>query len=162
MFEKEAVASIGAVALWQKNSQVVWVGTGEANSRNSSSWGNGVYRSTDGAAPGPTSGSRRRAPSPAWCSIPPTATSRTSPHSESCGENPERGVYKTRDGGKTWQHSLKVDARTGAVDLVMDPSNSRVLYAAMYSRRRTPWSFSSGSTTGGIFKTTDGARPGRS
>ena len=157
VFEKEAVASIGAVALWQKNSQVVWVGTGEANSRNSSSWGNGVYRSTDGGGTWSHLGLEatrtiaRMVLDPADSNVAYVAAL-----GKLWGENPERGVYKTRDGGKTWQHSLKVDARTGAVDLVMDPSNSRVLYAAMYSRRRTPWSFSSGSTTGGIFKTTDG------
>ncbi len=74
------------------------------------------------------------------------------------GENPERGVYVTHDGGASWALSLKVDARTGACDLVMDPANPQVLYAALHARRRTPWSFSSGGTSGGIFKTADGGR----
>ncbi len=74
------------------------------------------------------------------------------------GENPERGVFKTTDGGRTWRHVLKVDARTGAVDLAMDPSNPGVLYAAFYTRLRRPWAFSGGSETGGIFRTTDGGR----
>src|SRR5262249_37436561 len=74
------------------------------------------------------------------------------------GENPERGVFVTRDGGNSWQHVLKVDARTGAVELVIDPSNPRVLYAAMYARGRTPWSDTGGGKTGGIWKTSDGGR----
>jgi photosystem II stability/assembly factor-like uncharacterized protein len=74
------------------------------------------------------------------------------------GENPERGVYVTRDGGRTWTQCLKVDARTGACDLAMDPGDPRVLYAAMYARRRTPWSYTSGGSSGGIWKTVDGGR----
>src|SRR5262249_55654147 len=76
------------------------------------------------------------------------------------GENPERGVFKTTDGGKSWAQVLKVDARTGAIDLVMDPRNSRTLYAAMYSRIRHPWSYTGGSRTGGIFRTMEAGRPG--
>ncbi|MGH7729713.1 MAG: VPS10 domain-containing protein [Candidatus Eiseniibacteriota bacterium] len=159
VFEKEAVASIGAVAVWQKNPDVVWVGTGEANSRNSSSWGNGVYRSLDAGA--------------TWKHLGLEATHTiarvvTDPGDSNTvwvaalgrlwGESPERGVYVTRDGGRTWAQSLKVDPRTGACDLAIDPGNPRVLYAAMHARRRTPWSFTSGGATGGIFKTTDGGR----
>ncbi|TMQ71127.1 MAG: hypothetical protein E6K80_06485 [Candidatus Eisenbacteria bacterium] len=157
LFDKQPVASIGAVAVWRKNADVVWVGTGEANSRNSSSWGNGVYRSNDGGSTWkrlglePTRNIARVVLDPADSNVAYVAAL-----GRLWGDNPERGVFRTRDGGKTWQHVLKVDARTGAVDLVMDPSDSKVLYAAMYTRRRTPWSFSSGGTTGGIFKTTDG------
>ncbi|HTK31734.1 MAG TPA: hypothetical protein VL332_07200 [Candidatus Saccharimonadaceae bacterium] len=159
VWERQPVASIGAIALQPKNPNVVWVGTGEANSRNSSSWGNGVYRSDDG---GDT-----------WTHLGLTATASiarivVSPKDSNTvfvaalgrlwGENPERGVFRTTDGGKTWAHVLKVDARTGAVDLAMDPSDPNTLYAALYARRRTAWSYTSGGTTGGIFRTRDGGR----
>ncbi len=157
IFDDQAVASIGAVTVWQKNPNVVWVGTGEANSRNSSSWGNGVYRSLDGGG--------------SWEHMGLAATSTISqvlidPGDSNTvyvaalgrlwGENAERGVFKTTDGGKTWSHVLRVDARTGACDLAMDPGNPRTLYAALYARRRTPWSYTAGGTTGGIFRSTDG------
>jgi len=159
VFEHEKVASIGAVALWQKNPSVVWVGTGEANSRNSSSWGNGVYRSTDGGGSwthlglGETRTISRVVVDPGDSNVVYVAAL-----GRLWGENPERGVYKTGDFGKTWSQVLKVDARTGAVDLAMDPHDPKVLYAAMYSRRRTPWSYTAGGTTGGIFKTSDGGK----
>src|SRR5262245_46894160 len=162
VFEKEAVASVGAVEVWQKNPDVVWVGTGEANSRNSSSWGNGVYRSLDGGGKwqhlglAATQTIARVVLDPADSN-----TAYVAALGRLWGENPERGVYVTRDGGRTWTQSLKIDARTGACDLVMDPGNPRVLYAAMYARRRTPWSYTSGGTTGGIFKTSDGGRTWR-
>lgn len=159
VFEKEAVASVGAVAVWQKNPDVVWVGTGEANNRNSSSWGNGIYRSLDAGGTWQhlgleaTHSISRVIPDPTD-----SATVYVAALGRLWGENPERGVYLTRDGGKTWTLSLKVDARTGACDLAMDPANPKVLYAAMYARRRTPWSYTGGGTSGGIFKTVDGGR----
>ncbi|MEK7330603.1 MAG: hypothetical protein AAB113_07355, partial [Candidatus Eisenbacteria bacterium] len=159
VFEKEAVASVGAVAVWQKNPDVVWVGSGEANSRNSSSWGNGIYRSLDGGGTWQhlgleaTHNIARVIPDPAD-----SATVFVAALGRLWGENAERGVYVTRDGGKSWTLSLKVDARTGACDLAMDPEDPHVLYAAMYARRRTPWSYTSGGVTGGIFKTADGGR----
>jgi photosystem II stability/assembly factor-like uncharacterized protein len=157
VFEHEKVASIGAVAVWQKNTSVVWVGTGESNGRNSSSWGNGVYRSTDAGGTwthvglDATRNIARVVVDPADSNVVYVAAM-----GRLWGENPERGVYKTSDFGKTWSQVLKVDNRTGAVDLVMDPQNPKVLYAALYSRIRKPWSYTGGGTTGGIFKTTDG------
>jgi photosystem II stability/assembly factor-like uncharacterized protein len=159
LFDEEAVASIGAVAVWQKNPSVVWVGTGEANSRNSSSWGNGVYRSLDGGTTWthvglrPTHHIARVTLDPADSNVAYVAAL-----GRLWGENPERGIFKTRDGGRTWEHVLKVDASTGAVDLQMDPSNPRVLYAALYARKRQPWSYRGTGKTGGIFRTQDGGR----
>ncbi len=159
LFEKQPVATIGAIGLWGKNGDVVWVGTGEANSRNSSSWGRGVFRSNDGGG--------------TWKSMGLEATStiaRIVPHPTDSntvyvaalgrlwGENPERGVYKTVNGGASWTQVLKVDARTGAVDLVMDPSDPNTLFAAMYARRRRAWSYDDGSATAGIFRTRDGGK----
>ena len=159
VFDRQSVASIGAIAVWPKNPNVVWVGTGEANSRNSSSWGDGVYRSLDGGS--------------SWQRMGLEATSTiarvvTDPRDSGVvyvaalgrlwGENPERGVFRTGDGGRTWQHVLKADAGTGAVDLVMDPSDPQTLFAALYARRRSPWSYVSGGPSGGIFRTRDGGR----
>ncbi len=159
VFEKEAVASVGAIAVWQKNPDVVWAGTGEANSRNSSSWGNGVYRSLDGGSKWEHLG-LEATHCIARVVVDPgdSNTVYVAALGRLWGENAERGVFKTTDGGKHWSHVLEVDARTGACDLVMDPSNPSVLYAAMYARRRTPWSYSGGGKTGGIFRTTDAGR----
>jgi photosystem II stability/assembly factor-like uncharacterized protein len=162
VFEKEAVASVGAIAVWQKNPSVVWVGTGEANSRNSSSWGNGVYRSLDAGATWKHVGLEATHTIARVVTDPADSnTAYVAALGRLWGENPERGVYVTRDGGGTWSLSLRADARTGACDLAMDPGNPQVLYAALYARRRTPWSFTSGGTTGGIFKTADGGRTWR-
>jgi len=159
VFDKQPVQSIGAVALWQKNPEVAWAGTGEANSRNSSSWGDGVYRSDDGGAHWRNVGLEATS-SIARVVLDPgdSNTVYVAALGRLWGPNPERGVFVTRDGGRSWQHTLKVDAGTGACDLVMDPSDPRVLYAAMYARRRTPWSFGGGGSSGGIFRSRDGGR----
>ncbi|MBI5710829.1 MAG: hypothetical protein HZC42_11080 [Candidatus Eisenbacteria bacterium] len=159
VFDKQPVASIGAVAVWQKNPDVVWAGSGEANGRNSSSWGNGVYRSLDGGGTWEHLGLDATRHIARVVTDPrDSATVYVAALGRLWGENPERGVFKTRDGGRSWSQVLKVDARTGAVDLVMDPADPNTLYAAMYARRRTPWSFRSGGASGGIFRTTDGGR----
>lgn len=157
VFEKEAVASIGAVAVWPKNPSIVWVGTGEANSRNSSSWGRGVYRSADGGASWECVGLEATSCiGRIVCDPTDSNTVWVAALGRLWGDNPERGVFRTRDGGRTWRQVLKVDAKTGAVDLAADPANPRVLYAAMYARRRTPWSYSGTGESGGIWRSTDG------
>ena len=137
--------------------KIVWVGTGEGNGRNSSSWGGGVFRSTDAGSTFTHVGLTETH------DIPRLAVDPRNP--DVCyvaalghlwGYNPERGVFKTSDGGKTWKHSLKVDDRTGASDVILDPKNPETVYAAMYARRRTAWSFSGNSETGGIFRSDDG------
>src|SRR5258705_4584540 len=159
VFDKQPVLSIGAVAVWQKNPNVVWAGTGEANSRNSSSWGDGIYRSDDGGdhwrhlGLDATSSIARIVVDPADSNVVYVAAL-----GRLWGDNPERGVFVTRDGGRTWQHTLKVDVHTSACDLRIDPSDSKVLYAAMYARRRTPWSYTAGGTTGGVFRSRDSGR----
>ena len=157
IFDKQPVASIGDIAVWAKNPDVVWAGTGEANSRNSSSWGHGMFRSADGGATWRAAG--LEAVSTISRVVPHPSDSNTvyvAALGKLWNENPERGVFKTTDGGKTWSHVLKVDAGTGAVDLVMDPGDPNTLYAAMYTRRRTPWSYTGGGPAGGIFRTRDG------
>ena len=167
IFEKESVASVGAVAVAPSNAKQVWVGTGEANDRNSSSWGDGVYRSTDGGGSWVNVG-LNNTKTIARIVVHPTDTSIV--YVAAMGDlwNPsaERGLYKTTDFGKTWKAVLTgpkgYETKVGCEDVVLDPSNPNTLYAALYARRRTPWSFTAGPAytdgkdVGGIFKSTDG------
>jgi photosystem II stability/assembly factor-like uncharacterized protein len=159
VFEKEAVASTGAIAVYQKKPELVWLGTGEPNGRNSSAWGNGVYRSDDGGGSWTNVGLKESAAiGRIVCDPDDSLTVYVAALGKLWGANPERGVYKTHDGGRTWSQALKVDANTGCVDLAMDPTHPNRLYAAMYARRRTPWSFSGVSETGGVYRSGDGGK----
>ena len=157
VFEKETVASIGAIAVSPSDPNIVWAGSGEANGRNSSSWGDGVYRSGDGGGTWVNMG-LRDTQSIARIVIDPAdpKVAYVAAMGHLWGSNQERGVFKTTDGGATWTHALKIDETVGCIDLAIDPSNSRILYAAMYHRLRKPWSFESGGPGGGIYKTSDG------
>ena len=167
IFDKQPVLSIGAVAVAPSDSNVIWVGTGEANDRNSSGWGNGVYRSTDGGETWQHVGleqSRAIGRIIVHPSKPEVAYVAVSGHLWVDGG--ERGLFKTTDGGKNWKLILQApaphDARTGCSDVALDPANPEIVYAALYSRQRTPWSFTSGpgatggEDVGGIFKSTNG------
>lgn len=167
IFEKEGVASVGAIAVAPSNPKVIWVGSGEANDRNSSSWGGGVYRSTNG---GETFANVGLASSRmiARLVVPPNDpdTAYVAAMGDMWQPGGERGLFKTKDGGKTWTRVFSApapdDAKTGCGDVVMDPANPDTLYAALYARQRTPWSFTYGAAVtggrdvGGVFKTTDG------
>ena len=157
VFKDEETASVGAVAVAPSNPNVVWVGTGEPKNRQSSPWGNGVYRSTDAGR--------------TWTHLGLEATHhiariRVHPRDPDVayvaavgqlwGPNPERGVYRTTDGGRNWDLVLHVDDDTGATDLVMDPGDPRTLFAATYQRRRRAWGFNGGGPGSGIHRTTDG------
>jgi photosystem II stability/assembly factor-like uncharacterized protein len=159
VFDDQPVASIGAIAIFQSNPDVVWVGTGEGNPRNSVSIGNGVYRSLDGGKTWSHLGLEKTErifrivlhptnPDVAWVSA----------LGQAWGENPERGVFKTEDGGKSWSKVLYVDERTGASDLVIDPSNPNKLFASMWQYRRWPWFFKSGGPGSGLYVTWDGGK----
>ena len=159
VFDDQPVSSIGAVAVAPSNPDVVWVGTGEGNPRNSASVGDGVYRSLDAGKTWAHLGLEKTEritrivvhptnPDVAWVAA----------LGQEWGENPERGVYKTEDGGKTWSRVLYVDPRTGAAELVIDPRNPNKLFASMWQYRRWPYFFKSGGPGSGLFVTYDGGR----
>ncbi|HJX26887.1 MAG TPA: hypothetical protein VJ885_03165, partial [Thermoanaerobaculia bacterium] len=157
VFDDQPWAAIGAVAIDQNNPDVVWVGTGEGNPRNSVSVGGGIYRTLDGGRTWKLLGLEKTErihrvilhpsdPRTAWAGA----------MGQVWGENPERGVFKTDDGGRSWRKVLYVDERTGAADLVADPSNPNKMIAAMWDYRRWPWFFRSGGPGSGLFITHDG------
>lgn len=162
IFDRYGSASIGDIALFQKNPEVVWVGTGEACVRNSVAWGDGVYRSTDGGKTFTNVGlkdTHHISEVVTHPSDPDTAYVAAQGHL--WGHRGERGIFKTTDAGKTWQqlsNGLPNDGKTGASDLKMDPKNPSVLYAAFWERLRRPYRFDSGGPNGGIFKSTDAGR----
>ena len=136
--------------------KIVWVGTGEGNGRNSSSWGNGVYRSTDAGATFTHLGLENTHDIPAIAVHPADPeTCYVAALGHLWGANPERGVYRTTDGGESWDHVLAIDENTGACDVVIDPNDPDTLLAAMYMRRRTGYSYQSGGPEGGIYRSTD-------
>jgi photosystem II stability/assembly factor-like uncharacterized protein len=162
-FDRESTVSIGDVCVAPSNPEIVWVGTGEQNARNSASWGDGVYRSNDGGKSWQNMGLRETFqigkiivhptnPDVVWVG----ALGRL------WGENAERGVFKTTDGGKTWDKVLFIDDKTGCIDLALSPEDPETLLAAMYERKRDNtddndpikrWGPGSG-----LYKTTDGGR----
>jgi photosystem II stability/assembly factor-like uncharacterized protein len=167
IFDKQSMLSIGAVAIALSDSDVIWVGTGEANDRNSSDWGDGVYRSTDGGEKWQNVG-LKNSRTIARIVVDPKKpeVAYVAAMGNLWTDGGERGLFKTTDAGKTWKLILKAaapqDARTGCGDVIIDPTNPQILYAALYARQRTPWSFNSGPSVtggedvGGIFKSTDG------
>lgn len=157
VFDEQPVQSIGALAIFQASPDVVWVGTGEGSPRNSTSVGRGVYRTLDGGATWTHSGLERTERIARVLTHPSDPdTAYVAALGRAWGENEERGVFRTRDGGKTWERVLYVDERTGCAELVMDPTNPRKLIAAMWDYRRHPWSFRSGGPGSGIHVTWDG------
>jgi photosystem II stability/assembly factor-like uncharacterized protein len=150
-------ASVGAVAIAPSDHNVIYAGMGQAPIRGNTSHGDGVYKSTDAGATWTNTGlqsteqiSRVR--------IHPTNPDivYVAAQGHVWGPNPERGVYRTLDGGKTWKQVLFVDDKTGASDLMMDPTNPRILYAGFWQVHRKPWSLENGGPGGGIWKSIDG------
>ena len=149
--------SIGAVAVAPSNPSVVWAGTGEADNRQSSSWGDGVYRSMDGGQTWQKTGleeTRHIGKIVIHPNDPNTVYVAAVGHL--WGSNPERGVFKTTDAGRSWKKVLYKDEHTGAIDLAMDPKDPNVIFAAMYQRQRKGWGYNGGGPGSGLYRTTDG------
>lgn len=156
LFTDQAVYSVGAVAVAPSDHNVLWVGTGEGDPRNSASFGDGVYRSDDAGTSWRHRGlsdSERikrivvhpRDPDVVWvCAL-----------GHAWGPNAERGVFRTTDGGRTWDKVLYRDENTGCSDLAVDAANPRILYAGMWTFRRRPWHFSDGGGETALYRSTD-------
>jgi photosystem II stability/assembly factor-like uncharacterized protein len=159
VFEKYGSASIGDIAVDQTNPDVVWVGTGEPNNRQTSSFGDGIYKTTDGGKTFTNMG-LRETQTIARIVIDPRHSDVVYVASPGhlFGSNPDRGIYKTTDGGKTWTKVKYVDENTGFTDLAIDPSNPNVLYAASYQRRRTGCCFNGGGPGSALWKTDNAGR----
>lgn len=156
VFDHEGSASVGDIAMAPTDPNVLWVGTGENNNRQSSSWGDGVYKTADGGRTWKNVGLResrqiaRILVDPVDFDVVYVAAL-----GDLWAAGGERGVYKTTNGGQTWQRVLHVDDDTGATELLMDPQNNKVLYAATYQRRRQPWGMNGGGHGSAIWKSTD-------
>lgn len=157
IFTEEAVSSIGDLAIAPSDPSILYVGTGEPNNRQSTSWGGGVYKSTDAGKTFQYVGLKETQ------YIGRIVVHPTNPDiayvaalGRLYGPNKERGVYKTTDGGKTWTNLKFLDEDTGMIDIAMDPESPNTLYAGSYQRRRTPFGYNGGGPGGGLFKTTDG------
>jgi len=154
--QDRGLMSIGDVAVSQNNPDLVWVGTGESNNRQSTSWGDGIYKSTDGGKTYTFMGLRTsRYINRIVIDPRNNETVFVAATGDLWEPGGERGVYKTTDGGKTWKPVLKVDDDTGANDLVMDAENSQILYATTYQRRRSACCMNGGGPGSGIWKSTD-------
>ena len=156
VFDNQSAYSIGTVIIDPNHSETVWVGTGENVSGRHVGWGDGIYRSTNGGKIWQRMGLAKSEHigkiliDPRNSDVVLVATE--GPLWSSGGE---RGVYKTADGGNTWQLVLEIDENTGVTDLEFHPSNPDVIYAAAYQRRRHTWSLLSGGPKSGIYKSTD-------
>jgi photosystem II stability/assembly factor-like uncharacterized protein len=157
VFGAYGTSSVGAVAVSQSHPDVIYVGTGEANNRQSSTYGDGVYKSTDGGRTFAHLGLRET------LAIARIVVHPTNPDivwvaaaGALFGSNPERGVYKSVNGGRDWKRVLYENEHAGATELIIDPSNPSTLFAALYQRQRTSWGFASGGAGSGIFRSDDG------
>lgn len=159
LFDKEGSFSIGCVTLDPRDPNTVWVGTGENNSQRSVAYGDGVYRSLDGGKHWENMG-LKASEHIAKILVDPRDSRVVFVASQGplWKEGGERGLYKTADGGKTWKAALTVDAHTGVTDVLMDPRNPDVMYAATYQRRRHVWGMVNGGPGGGIHKSVDGGQ----
>jgi len=159
VFDEQPILNIGSIAIQQSNPNIVWVGTGEGNPRNSINLGEGIYKSMDAGKTWKRMGLEKTRnlhrilidpynPDVVYVAA---IGNPFAPH-------PERGVYKTTDGGQTWNRILYTNDTSGCAELVMDPSNPNKLIANIWQHQRTPWSFKSGGPGSGLYITIDGGR----
>src|SRR5580658_7873444 len=157
IFDAQKVSSIGAIAVARSNPDIIYVGTGEANMRGDVTWGGGVFKSIDAGK--------------TWTDLGLTDTRQigavlvdpADPNvvlvaavGHAFGPNSQRGVFRSTDGGKSWNRVLYKNELTGAIDLAADPHNSKIIYAALWQVRRQPWNFSSGGSGSGLYRSLDG------
>lgn len=159
LFDKEPVSSVGAVAVDPSDPNTIYAGTGEADLRGDNSYGDGIYKSTDGGK--------------TWSDIGLQATQHiakiiidpkdhntilVAASGHAYGPNPERGIFRSTNGGQTWTKVLYKDDKTGAIDLAFDPTDPSIVYGAMWEGYRTPWSLNSGGPNSNLYKSTDGGK----
>ena len=159
MFDEQPLQNIGSIAIQQSNPNIVWVGTGEGNPRNSLNLGAGIFKSLDAGKTWKRMGLEKT------ICIHRVVIDPVNPNTiyaaaigNPYAEHNDRGVFKTTDGGETWNKILYVNDTTGCADLVMDPSNPNKLIAAMWQFKRTPWNLKSGGAGSGLYITIDGGR----
>jgi photosystem II stability/assembly factor-like uncharacterized protein len=157
LFDKEDTASVGAIAVAPSDHNIIYVGTGEACIRGNISYGNGVYKSIDRGKNWKNIGLRNTRHIGAVIVDPKNPNIVfVAALGHAYGSNEERGLFRTTDGGATWQKVLYKDDKTGAIDVVFDPNNSNTLFASLWEVYRTPWSLSSGGPGSGLYKSIDG------
>jgi photosystem II stability/assembly factor-like uncharacterized protein len=159
IFNDQDAYSIGAIAVSPSDANVLWVGTGEGDPRNSVGYGRGVYRSIDGGITWEKAGLEKTERIKRIVVDPrdPDVVSVCALGRE-WGPNPERGVFMTHDGGKKWEKVLYIDEDTGCSDITMENSNPRIMYAGMWTFRRKPWRFDGGSKKTALYRTMDGGK----
>ena len=159
VFDDQPTLNIGSIAIYQPNPNIVWVGTGEGNPRNSINIGEGIYKSLDAGKTWKRMGLEKTR------NIHRVITDPNNPNVVYAGaignpyaEHSERGVFKTINGGETWEKILFTNDTSGVGDMIMDPANPNKLFVAMWQHRRTPWSMNSGGPGSGLYRTLDGGR----